>query len=480
MGQAGPAQGAGAVEPPDSGLSTVELPSPGPSGQGSSSSGPRCMLSPFRPGVRTLSSQYRTVSKFLDQRSLVRATKAVPRTIRFVSGTLIAGEVAASVPRPPFTVSLVAQVAIDEALLAMAMTPRRFPRRADYHRVGQELADAQETFRRRGWIASPAAYHRTPPALEDGDVTHSRGWSLGTGYERIAFDSGFAPHAGEPGEDRWRAFKANCRASATILRHPGEPRPWVVAVHGFCMGFPLTDFRGLHVDLLHKELGLNVAMPVLPLHGRRRATLVSGEPFLSFELMNAVHGMTQSIWDIRRLIRWVRAQGAPSISLYGVSLGGYIASLLAGLEDGLDTVVAGSRSRTSRRSSMDIARITSPAAPSSTGYWVALPGLPVVSPLSTSPRSYRVSDASYTPATGTAWPRRARPSGSGSTGTGPRSAGTPATTSCTCGTARYTPSSATRSARPEGGGAGAASGRRLRSDGDDGGHVRHRRQVPLL
>ena len=341
MGQAGPAQGAGAVEPPDSGLSTVELPSPGPSGQGSSSSGPRCMLSPFRPGVRTLSSQYRTVSKFLDQRSLVRATKAVPRTIRFVSGTLIAGEVAASVPRPPFTVSLVAQVAIDEALLAMAMTPRRFPRRADYHRVGQELADAQETFRRRGWIASPAAYHRTPPALEDGDVTHSRGWSLGTGYERIAFDSGFAPHAGEPGEDRWRAFKANCRASATILRHPGEPRPWVVAVHGFCMGFPLTDFRGLHVDLLHKELGLNVAMPVLPLHGRRRATLVSGEPFLSFELMNAVHGMTQSIWDIRRLIRWVRAQGAPSISLYGVSLGGYIASLLAGLEDGLDTVVAG-------------------------------------------------------------------------------------------------------------------------------------------
>lgn len=341
MGQAGPALGAGAVEPPESVLSTVKLPSPGPSGQGSSSSGPHWLLSPFRPGVRTLSSQYRTVSKFLDQRSLVRATKAVPRTIRFVSGTLIAGEVAASVPRPPFTVSLVAQVAIDEALLAMAMTPRRFPRRADYHRVGQELADAQATFRRRGWIASPAAYHRTPPALKDGDVTHSRGWSLGTGYERIAFDSGFAPHAGEPGEDRWRAFKANYRASATILRHPGEPRPWVVAVHGFCMGFPLTDFRGLHVDLLHKELGLNVAMPVLPLHGPRRATVVSGEPFLSFELMNAVHGMTQSIWDIRRLISWVRAQGAPSISLYGVSLGGYIASLLAGLEGGLETVVAG-------------------------------------------------------------------------------------------------------------------------------------------
>ena len=86
---------------------------------------------------------------------------------------------------------------------------------------------------------------------------------------------------------------------------------------------------------------MNVALPVLPLHGARRVTRVSGEPFLSFELMNAVHGLTQAVWDLRRLISWIRSQGATSISLFGVSLGGYTVALLAGLEPGLDGVVAG-------------------------------------------------------------------------------------------------------------------------------------------
>jgi hypothetical protein len=107
------------------------------------------------------------------------------------------------------------------------------------------------------------------------------------------------------------------------------------------MGFPFMDFQGLQAGRLHDELGMNVAFPALPLHGPRRVTLISGEPFLSFEMMNAVHGLTQAVWDIRRLIQWIRAKGATSISLYGVSLGAYTVSLLAGLEEGIDAVVAG-------------------------------------------------------------------------------------------------------------------------------------------
>ena len=68
---------------------------------------------------------------------------------------------------------------------------------------------------------------------------------------------------------------------------------------------------------------------------------MSGEPFLSFDMMNTVHGLTQAVWDIRRLVSWIRAQGATSIGLYGVSLGAYVVSLLAGIEDGFDAVVAG-------------------------------------------------------------------------------------------------------------------------------------------
>jgi len=70
-------------------------------------------------------------------------------------------------------------------------------------------------------------------------------------------------------------------------------------------------------------------------------TPLSGEPFLSYELMNSVHGLAQSVWDIRRLVDWLRSQGATSIGLYGVSLGGYVVSLLAGLSEGFEAVIAG-------------------------------------------------------------------------------------------------------------------------------------------
>ena len=291
--------------------------------------------------IERATTSYRATMRFLGRRSLARATLALPRTLRFMWTTALSGEVSDAVPAPNLSLGLAAGVAMDEAVLAMAMTPNRFPRRADYDRVSGELADARRSYSRRGWIARPASYHRTPPPLTTLDIRASRGWALGLRYERIAYDSGFTTRLGEPGGERWMAYGANHRAVATIVRHRGEPRPWVVCVHGFCMGYPFMDFVGLDTAKLHRELGLNVALPVLPLHGPRKATPVSGEQFLSFDLMNTVHGITQAVWDIRRLLSWIRAQGATSIGLYGVSLGAYVVALLAGIEEGLDAVVAG-------------------------------------------------------------------------------------------------------------------------------------------
>jgi hypothetical protein len=284
---------------------------------------------------------YRAVMKFLNRRALARATLAVPRTLKFVGSTVLHVDVANQLPAPNLTLGLAAQVAMDEALLAMAMTPRRFPMRSDYQRVGNEIAVARKLYRRKGWLSNPASYHNNPPTLTDSEVIVTKGKSRGRAYRRLTWTSGFSPHPGEPGGERWQAWEPNKTATATILQHEGPPRPWVICVHGFCMGFPLADFKGLHAERLHDELGLNVAMPVLPLHGPRKVTFVSGEPFLSFELMNAVHGLTQAVWDIRRLIGWILGQGAPAISAYGVSLGGNVVSLLAGLEDRIDAVVAG-------------------------------------------------------------------------------------------------------------------------------------------
>jgi hypothetical protein len=283
---------------------------------------------------------YRAVTRFLGRRAVLRAALAVPRTLRFMGTIALSGEVAESVAAPSLSPAFAAGVAMDEALLAMALTPSRFPRRADYAAVAAELAEARRMYARRGWLADPARYHRTPPALDERLAPQGRGWAMSLGYERLSWESGFEPRPAEPGADRWTAFEPNRTAGATLLRHQG-PRPWVVGVHGFCMGYPFMDFVGLQVAKLHRELGYNVALPVLPLHGSRKVTRVSGEPFLSFNLMNTVHGLTQALWDIRRLLGWIRAQGATSIAVYGVSLGAYVASLLVGFEDGIDTVVAG-------------------------------------------------------------------------------------------------------------------------------------------
>ena len=288
-----------------------------------------------------ISGPYRAVAGFLNRRSLARATRSIPRTLGFVGSALLRGEVSDALPAPHLSVGLAAQVAMDEALLAIAMTPKRFPLPSDFRRVADELAEAELMYAERGWLADPRSYHRDPSRLDSADVSSSRGWAMGLGYERIDWESEFATYPGEPGSERWMRFKANQTATATIVRHADGPRPWVIAVHGFCMGFPFMDFSGLQVERIHRELGMNVAMPTLPLHGHRRATRISGEPFMSFELMNAVHGIAQAAFDIRRLISWVQDQGATSISLYGVSLGGYVVSLLAGLDDRIDAVVAG-------------------------------------------------------------------------------------------------------------------------------------------
>jgi cephalosporin-C deacetylase-like acetyl esterase len=47
------------------------------------------------------------------------------------------------------------------------------------------------------------------------------------------------------------------------------------------------------------------------------------------------------VWDVRRLLSWVRSKDPTSVVLQGVSLGGYVASLTACFDGDLDAVIAG-------------------------------------------------------------------------------------------------------------------------------------------
>jgi hypothetical protein len=79
----------------------------------------------------------------------------------------------------------------------------------------------------------------------------------------------------------------------------------------------------------------------MPFHGPRRVGRRGGDGFLTGDFLDTVHAQAQAVWDARRLVGWLRARGAPAVGAYGVSLGAYTAGLLAGLDPGLDCVIAG-------------------------------------------------------------------------------------------------------------------------------------------
>ena len=129
-------------------------------------------------------------------------------------------------------------------------------------------------------------------------------------------------------------------AHAYVLRHDDRPRPWLVSIHPTGVGSPV-DMRWMGSRALHRELGINVMHPVLPKHGPRRRRGQSRVSFPSPDGVVNLQAFSQAVWDVRRAIAWARLQGATRVGLHGLSLGGYTAALLAGIEDDLDCVIVG-------------------------------------------------------------------------------------------------------------------------------------------
>jgi hypothetical protein len=251
-----------------------------------------------------------------------------------------AGDVASAMPHVTPDLALAAQALIDELVLAgirLRHRPRTAPEMA---RIEQEVTDAVALYERMGWLADPASYHLTPGPPDDARMRIA--W--GPRHEILSFTSGYEPHAAEPGRDRWLADEPNATAYAWILRHHDVPdtRPWIVCVHGAGMGQALGDLRVFRADWLHHELGLNVALPIQARHGPRRAGKPFGIGWPGDDMLDNVHAIAQSAWDVRRVIAWIRArQPHAAIALHGLSLGGYTTAIVAGLDADLACVIAG-------------------------------------------------------------------------------------------------------------------------------------------
>ncbi len=243
------------------------------------------------------------------------------------------------VPAPEPSLRLSAEIAAADALLALFDLALPQPSDAEARRHVEELARAEALFAAQGWLEKPASFHAAPPPFTE--VASSKRRSARVDFEHLRAESGYAPHPEEPGRERWLGYAPVRDAHAWLLRAADPGRPWLVCIHGYRMGHPLTDLTAFRAGRLRSELGLNVLLPVLPLHGPRRIGRISGDGFFGADVLDIVHAEAQAMWDLRRWLGWIRGEGGTKIGAYGLSLGGYNAALLASLDGELSCVVAG-------------------------------------------------------------------------------------------------------------------------------------------
>jgi len=118
-----------------------------------------------------------------------------------------------------------------------------------------------------------------------------------------------------------------------------QERPTMILLHGwnnelgYQMLFPYLARR-------FNGMGINAIIFELPYH-RQRKPRGRGTPnnFLSGDLLHVVSAFHQAIADARALVAWLRAQGCERIGVWGLSLGGWLAGMLACVEPRLSLAV---------------------------------------------------------------------------------------------------------------------------------------------
>ena len=237
------------------------------------------------------------------------------------------------VPAPALGPAVSVAVAADELFALAWQTTRRAQRRPDYARIAADVRAAADRNREHAWHEHPERAYLAPPPLEKLQLTSVVLRGAGSA-EHLRFASEFEPVDPEV-HDRFVARRANRTAHVHLWRSRSQPRPTLICLHGHRQGRVALDAISWDVRRLQAAFGLDVALLALPLHGPRAAGWRSGEGFLDGHPSETSAALAQTIWDLRRLVGWLRAQGAPTLGIAGFGLGGYAAALFASLESGL-------------------------------------------------------------------------------------------------------------------------------------------------
>jgi len=131
--------------------------------------------------------------------------------------------------------------------------------------------------------------------------------------------------------ERYLAHEPN-RVAHARLYLAARPRAAVMLVHGYLGGHWAVEEVAWPIEWMVRR-GLDVALTVLPFHGLRALTSGGAPPFPGPDPRVTNEGFRQGIADLRALMGWLRARGAPHVGVMGMSLGGYTSALLATVEE---------------------------------------------------------------------------------------------------------------------------------------------------
>jgi hypothetical protein len=259
--------------------------------------------------------------------------RVVPRA---VAGAVQAARPSPEADCPPLSANPLAWATLTIDELAMSTAYLLSRRGGPPEDTRAQAREAVETLRAAGYVDDPAKVFPVPSAPAEIRATRRR--RGGIDFEHLSFSTPYPLPVDLSRSHDWATGDGNATTHAYLLRHGDRTRPWVVVLHGHRMGEP-RDLRLLGSTRLARSLGVDVAHLVLPMHGPRGR----GErhAFPGLDAVTNFFGMAQSVWDARTLLARLRAEGAETIGVFGVSLGGHVAALLAGVDAELRCVVAG-------------------------------------------------------------------------------------------------------------------------------------------
>jgi hypothetical protein len=115
-----------------------------------------------------------------------------------------------------------------------------------------------------------------------------------------------------------------------------KPRAVVLALHGFGMGNTSLDALALYARTWY-ALGLDVALLALPAHGPRTpaGARFSGERFATADPAQINENVRRAVCEALAVARWLGTELAVPVGVLGMSLGGYLAAVIAALTDEL-------------------------------------------------------------------------------------------------------------------------------------------------